>query len=354
MIKFFEKLKMKNIEKIPNSISITWPGSKRRKCFAITVSEGKEFVVDWNDGSAPEKTTGTGKPQRMCHVYGNTRIYTIHIIGTTEDCLLTYLSCSSGQITHIDASTNLALRELWCGNNELTELDVSANTELKKLDCSENKITALDVSANTKLECLSFFNNRITDLDVSANTILWRLWCSNNRITDLDLSANTELLNLRCYGNRLSALDLKANTLLKELWCSSNQLTMLNLEANAELQNLRCFNNRLLLSDMYEASKMIEETAGKQLGTQTCIPQEIPVKSSVDYSAQMDINNTTTDFDVEKNGKPASLSDYTITDGVITFHHIGSYKVTLTNEGIDSQTKYPAQVVAEFTVIAQE
>ena len=51
-----------------------------------------------------------------------------------------------------------------------------------------------------------------------------------------------------------------------------------------------------------------------------------------------------------QNDTPAPESAYTITDGKITFHELGIYNVTMTNEAIISSEDYPAKVSVELTV----
>ena len=66
------------------------------------------------------------------------------------------LWCDNNQITSLDLSKNILLRELKCSYNQLTSLDVSGCEELVSLDCYENQLTSLDVSGCTafkKLDC---------------------------------------------------------------------------------------------------------------------------------------------------------------------------------------------------------
>ena len=163
---------------------------------------------------------------------------------------LTYLFCSSDQLTALDVSKNTALTELDCSYNKLTELDVSKNTALKELYCSNNKLTALDVSKNTALTRLSCGSNQLTALDVSKNTALTELDCSSNQLTALDVSKNTALTELACRANQLSALDVSKNTALTELFCRGNQLTALDVSKNTALKELDCWNNQLTALDV--------------------------------------------------------------------------------------------------------
>ncbi|MBR5634109.1 MAG: ribosomal protein L7/L12 [Prevotella sp.] len=80
-------------------------------------------------------------------------------------------------IEHFTALTYLA-----CTSNQLTSLDVSGCTALKYLYCFSNQLTSLDVSGCTALTLLSCNSNQLTSLDVSKNTALWTLYCYSNQI----------------------------------------------------------------------------------------------------------------------------------------------------------------------------
>ncbi len=94
---------------------------------------------------------------------------------------LTYLTCTSNQLTSLDITKNTALTHLDFRDNQLTSLDVSNNKALLALDCRNNQLTSLDVSKNTALGVLNCFMNKLTSLDVSKNTALIYLVCSYNQ-----------------------------------------------------------------------------------------------------------------------------------------------------------------------------
>ncbi len=158
---------------------------------------------------------------------------------------LTFLKCSSNQLTSLDVSANTALQILLCNNNQLDSLDVRANTALQYLDCGGNRLTSLDVSANTALQTLYCYDNQLDSLDVRANTALQYLYCYDNQLDSLDVRANTALRTLICSSNQLTSLDVSANTALQILLCDDNQLTSLDVSANTALQYLSCGGNQL-------------------------------------------------------------------------------------------------------------
>ena len=67
----------------------------------------------------------------------------------------------------------------------------------------------------TALEILLFNNNELTQVDLSQNINLKELKCYNNQLTELDVSQNTLLEHLGCAGNQLTELNTLQNTLLK-------------------------------------------------------------------------------------------------------------------------------------------
>jgi hypothetical protein len=138
---------------------------------------------------------------------------------------LTYLSCSSNQLTSLDVSGLTALGELSCSSNQLTSLDVSGLTALSTLSCFDNQLTSLDVSGLTALSQLDCYNNQLTSLDVSGLTALDTLYCYNNQLTSLDVSGLTALSQFACNHNQLTSLDVSGLTALNTLYCFNNQLT---------------------------------------------------------------------------------------------------------------------------------
>ena len=277
----------------------------------------------------------------------NNQLTALDVSKNTE---LTNLGCGNNLLNELDVSTNTKLRSLSCYTNQLAALDVSKNTELTTLTCSSNQLTDLDVSTNIKLTTLDCFSNQLTALDVSKNTELTDLACGNNPLNELVVSTNTKLRSLSCYTNQLATLDVSKNTELTTLTCPSNQLTVLDLSTNTKLTTLRCYDNRLPLSDLFAASEKITNQSNKYLGTQKLLPQTVVIGSTIDYSDQNLFGGKNTQFTVTKYGNSALPSDYTSTDGKITFNKLGNYTVTMTNEAIVSRENYPARAIVDITV----
>jgi Leucine-rich repeat (LRR) protein len=135
---------------------------------------------------------------------------------------VTYLGCTSNELTALDVSRNPSLVTLHTPLNRLTALDISKNAALTGLDCSGNSITAIDVSNNTALVSLWCFNNELSTLNLSNNADLAFLDCSGNKLSTLDVSKNEQLARLLAYNNELTSLDISQNSRLNRLWLFGN------------------------------------------------------------------------------------------------------------------------------------
>jgi hypothetical protein len=304
-------------------------------------------VIDlyWNT-ETPKRLTVIGPTGSYGWGFGNLA----GNLDATKWTELTHLSCGSNSLTSLDVSNNTALIYLVCGLNQLTNLDVN-NTTVAYLDCGSNSLTSLDVSGNTALTELHCSSNQLTSLDLSSNTALTSLYCFNNQLTSLDLSNNKVFKSLSCSNNQLTSLDLSNNPVLTTLSCFNNQLT--SLDVSSALIWLNCGNNQLALSDLYMVSEILEsnetEIDYRNLGTQTLPTQSVAVDIAL-FSSQSVFNGIFTNYSVTQNDTPAPENGYTISDGKITFHKLGIYTVTMTNEAIISSEDYPAEVIVELTV----
>lgn len=162
----------------------------------IGTADNIPIKLDWGNGTLVTYTITTIPSNISGTLAGNT--INIYGIGITS------LHLSSRNLTALNVSESIALKNLRCYYNELTSLDVSKNIALQNLDCSGNKLTTLDVSKNTLLTFLRCDYNQITILDVSKNTKLTDLDCYSNLLTVLDVSNNALLTKLQCYSNKLT------------------------------------------------------------------------------------------------------------------------------------------------------
>ena len=163
---------------------------------------------------------------------------------------LTELSCFSNQLTSLNLSGCTALTTLECNNNQLTSLNVSDCTSLTTLECDSNQLTSLDVSGCTSLTKLNCWGNQLTSLNVSGCTALTTLDCLRNQLANLDLSSCTALTTLSCWDNQLTSLDVSGCTSLTMLDCQLNQLTSLDVSGCTSLTMLNCLRNQLTSLDL--------------------------------------------------------------------------------------------------------
>ncbi len=142
---------------------------------------------------------------------------------------LTVLECEYANLSKLNVSSNLALKELSCEGNSLKSLDTSNNTELKKLFCGSNDLSTIDVGKNIKLTEFDCSNNEIQTLDVSNNKELTRIGCTGNTITSLDVGNFTNLQRLDCFSCNLKELNICGCDALCRIACHDNQFKELDL-----------------------------------------------------------------------------------------------------------------------------
>ena len=126
-------------------------------------------------------------------------------------------------LTGIEAFTVLIVLE--CDNNQLTSLDMSKNIALKELHCPGNQLTSLNVSKNTALEILNCERNQLTRLDVSNNTVLINLSCGTNQLTSLNMKngLTDQVLDFDARGNpNLTCISTLDPAYATANWTSAN------------------------------------------------------------------------------------------------------------------------------------
>lgn len=326
--------------------------------FAFTLNSGK-IMVDWGDGN-PVEVQSTGEP-----ITGNLKGQTVTVSATK----ISYLDCSSADLTALEVRDASSLRTLYCADNSLTDLSIQSNGYLEALDCSNNQLKYISLSSQRKLKTLDCSHNNITSLGVGSarklNTLicsdnnlstltltsvpeLTTLWCQNNQLKTLDFSKNSNIQSVVCDGNKLTKITVSGSNVV-DFWCNNNQLENLDLSRSITLETLSCSNNQLSnlslaglsgrkalavylennklgFSDFYSTNNMLDYVLGPQqnfsLGT-----NEISVNGYVDvpeYEKNVDgqeVNakiiwiNTLTDEELEygKNG------DYTNRSNRYTF-----------------------------------
>ncbi|MDR0207154.1 MAG: T9SS type A sorting domain-containing protein [Bacteroidales bacterium] len=126
-------------------IKFTWSvvGSQ---VFQFHATEGKEYTIDWGDGSAIETKVGIEGWSFPNHTYSALSEYQVIITAGSEDCLFGYFDCANKNVGSIDMSKNPSLGVLYCSDNQLINLDLSNNSYLLSLNCSNNLLTSLEVT----------------------------------------------------------------------------------------------------------------------------------------------------------------------------------------------------------------
>lgn len=155
--------------------------------------------------------------------------------GLQDFIALESLDISKNNLTSLNVSKNIKLKELVCANNRLSNLDVSALVDLTILNCSYNGLTSLNTSANTKLTQVTVFFTAITALDFTKNPSLTSLEINNNRLTSLDISKNPLLKSLEVRENAITAINFSNNPELTFFSAASNKLTTLDFSSNPKL-----------------------------------------------------------------------------------------------------------------------
>ena len=242
----------------------------------IIATFGKQFAVDWGDGSQIETFTGIEPLQALKHTYSlNPGRYKVTISGA-EDCFFT---------------------AFWAGRSDT--LDLSSCSSIKKV-----------TKGGTVAGSLRSINARN---------------CVN--LEELELGRVSD------DGN-LSVLDLRDNVALRDLSCPGNQITHIDL-VSTNMKYIWCFCNRLKLSYLYAFSEMISDPWAKIFGYQELHKQRIALGDSIDFSDQKEFGGIKTVFQIDKGeGVPASPLDYCIHEGVITFYNSGYFRIIMTNDAI--------------------
>ena len=273
-------------------------------------------------------------------------------LDVSNNPLLTTLQCGYNQLTTLDVSINTALNQLQFENNQISNIDLSNNTAISYLHAGDNQFTNIDISNNTALKMLYVSYNQLQTLDVSNNMLLTHLYCQSNQLTDITKSTSSynALRSFHCHANQFVNLDLTKFPNIIDLQCQNNQLTDLDLTENTALTTLYCYNNAIPWADLKAASDIstLVTQNNRRFGTQTL--------ATVDWTsstATLDavFNGVGTNFAVKFNRSNAvDGTDYTITDGIITFLNNGLYEITMTNDALVSHASYPAKVIATYDV----
>jgi hypothetical protein len=271
----------------------------------IIILTNGEFTVNWGDDII-ENFPGTYF-LTLSHSYESTGEYEVNIVASNADCRFSLFSCSNTQLSNLNLSNCTDLTNLSCHSNQLTNLDLTGCTALSRLMCADNQLTNLNVSVCTALTSLICSHNQMANLDLSTCSSLMHLDCSNNILTDLDLSND-----------------------------------------NIVIYYLACNNNKFQLSGLY-AIQLITNGCSYNFGSQYLSATLKNLETEL-FADQSVFGGIFTKYTVEINGESAPENAYSVTDGKLTFHMLGKYTVTMTNNVFTSSDD-PTKVIVEIDVV---
>jgi hypothetical protein len=157
------------------------------------------------------------------------------------------INAGRNDLTSIDVTQNIELRNLRLDDNMLSEIDVSQNTQLRGLVLFDNpNITVLDLTNNPDLQTLQASEMNLGTLDLSQNTLLRSLALENCNISTINLTNNTALRTLFLNDNPILELDLTLNILIDELQFANTSIRGINLSENTVLEDIKMQGNDFL------------------------------------------------------------------------------------------------------------
>ena len=226
------------------------------------------------------------------------------------------------------------------------------NSHIEHIYTKKGEYEVVITSATPSCRFLDFavFEQQVSKLNFSECSALGSIDCPDNSITNLNLSGLTALWHLGCNGNNIKYLDLSGCVNLKSFWCQDNNLTGLDLSHCSTINSVQCYNNQIQLSDLYNAHLLIDNNLLKYLGTQYLPNGWANIETKL-FADQSVFNGIYTQYVVEIGGKPAPENNYSVIDGKLTFHTLGKYTVTMTNNAIISRPDYPAEVIVTIDVV---
>ena len=280
--------------------------------FSITATLDKQFTVRYPDGEIEQTFTGTGEPQSIFIQlpYGNYDKKEIIIEGG-EGCAFTLFLAIMHSVSSVDVSKSPSIKRLIGGSG-------------------------------------LYLKEKLENINLSNCVNLEDLHIRGGRLTNLDLSDCSALKSIACCNHDLSVLDI-------------------NLSNNPAIETIRCVDNHLPLSNLYALSELSdEEWPDFGLGRQTLGSRRVLPDDTLDYSSQKEFGGISTNFYVMRgtvtsgyhfeDAPPlAPSSDYTLDNGIITFHRAGRYTVDMRNTAIKQHYWYwlenPARALVWVNVI---
>jgi len=152
---------------------------------SVCATQGKQFSVDWGDGTPIETYTGTGLTESLYHTYSFTGgRYRMLITANSEDCLLTVFDPDRADTIDLSKCPSIKVLYISFVARTLKDMNVSNCSKLEVINADGHKLTTLDLS-----DCISF----------------QELMCEKNQLTQIKY---TVITFIACIGNRLPLSNL--------------------------------------------------------------------------------------------------------------------------------------------------
>ncbi|PZX43894.1 putative secreted protein (Por secretion system target) [Nonlabens dokdonensis] len=131
-------------------------------------------------------------------------------------------------------------------NSQLSNIDLLVNDQLETLRLSGIPMNGLFLGNKQRLSWLVLNSAQLTSIDVTANLNLRDIEIIDNPLLNsIDLTNSSQLESVTIIDTAISNIDFSNNTLLNYLFATSNRLRTLNLDNNPALTFIRVNNNQL-------------------------------------------------------------------------------------------------------------
>ena len=268
--------------------------------FYITATLDKQFTVRCVGEDIEQTFTGTGGYQNIfIFLYSYNDYSKEIIIEGEENCAFTFF-LTTVTTSSVDLSRSPSIKRLLSGGwGELESVNLKNCVNLDTLNVNDGILKVLNVSDCRSLEII------------------------------------------QCHRNNLSVLDI-------------------NITNNPAIQGITCHENHLRLSNLYVLSELIEDPWKKVFERQTLGTWRILIGDTVDFSSEKEFDGNPTNFYVMNGiqaigypyGSLTSPDNYTLDNGIFTFHTARSYTIDMRNTKIvQNPTADPARCLAWINVI---
>lgn len=231
------------------------------------------------DSGAPDGQVRTANISGVTDLYLSFDSIT-DLTGIEDFTSLTSLKSYYNNITTVDLSKNLALKEIRFDGLKQSTLNVSSNIKLEKLSLVRTSLSSIDVTANVNLQELVISSGGyntgeegsglFTSLDLSHNPNLKIFECNGQKLPNFDFSSHPQLESISFDASRATSFDFSANIALKSLSINNSfLLENIDLSNNINLRELYISNTKIINLDLSHnpAMRLLRCTDAKSLET---------------------------------------------------------------------------------------